>query len=279
MELRCKDLVVPLDRVAIMGVLNVTPDSFSDGGRWIAPDRAIEHGVEMVQQGAAIVDVGGESTRPDAESVPEKDELERVLPVIRGLNQAIEVPISIDTRKVTVARAAVEAGASIVNDTLGEEGSIAEVAVDSGAAIVVMHSRGTPKTMRSLVDYSDVVADVRRFLDEKAAQLVEMGIDERAIVLDPGFGFAKTPQQNLVLLHGLERITDLDHPILSGTSRKSFIGAVLDLPEGERVEGTLATTVISVMKGARLIRVHDVEPVARAVRMTEAVLAERIGSQ
>lgn len=277
MELRCRGHVLSLDRTVVMGVLNVTPDSFSDGGRWLAPDRAVEHGLEMVKEGAEIIDVGGESTRPDAEPVPESDELDRVLPVVSALAERIDVPISIDTRKASVARAAVEAGASIVNDTLGEAGSIAEVAAESGAAIVVMHSRGTPQTMRSLVDYDELISDVRSFLAEKARDLVAMGIDDASIVLDPGFGFAKSPEQNLMLLDRLEQLTDLDHPILSGTSRKSFIGAALDLPEGERVEGTIATAVISVMKGAALVRVHDVEPVVRAIRMTEAVMRERVG--
>lgn len=276
MELICRGLAVPLDRVAVMGVLNVTTDSFSDGGRWIDPARAVEHGLEMVRHGAAIVDIGGESTRPNAEPVSERDELGRVLPVIERLKEKIDVPISIDTRKASVARAAVEAGASIVNDTLGEQGSIAEVALETGAAIVVMHSRGTPRTMRSLVDYDDVVDDVRRFLAGKATELEDMGIASASIVLDPGFGFAKSPEQNLMLLDRLEQITDLGYPVLSGTSRKSFIGAALNLPEDQRVEGTIATVVISVMKGARLVRVHDVDPVVRAVRMAEAVATGKI---
>ena len=276
MELVCKDHAVPLEHVAIMGVLNVTPDSFSDGGRWLEPDRAVEHGLEMIRQGAAIVDVGGESTRPNAEPVTEGDELGRVIPVIRALSEQIDVPISIDTRKAVVARAAIDAGASIVNDTLGEEGSIAAVAAETGAGIVVMHSRGTPLTMRSLTDYSDLVEDVRRFLAGRAEHLQGMGIASESIALDPGFGFAKSPEQNLTLLNRLERITSLDHPVLSGPSRKSFIGAVLDLPENQRVEGTVATAVISVMKGARLVRVHDVEPIVRAVRMAEAVLDEEV---
>ena len=259
-----------------MGVLNVTPDSFSDGGLWTDPTRAIEHGVEMVESGAAIIDVGGESTRPNADPVSERDEMARVLPVVEGLAESIDVPISIDTRKASVARAAVVAGASIVNDTLGEEGSVAEIAAESGAAIVVMHSRGTPQTMRGLVEYSDVVEDVRSFLAEKAAAFEAMGIANDAIVVDPGFGFAKAQDQNLTLLNHLERIVDIGYPVLSGTSRKSFIGAVLDLPETERVEGTIATVVISVMKGARIVRVHDVAPVVRAVRMAEAVASERV---
>jgi len=278
MKLRCKDQVLSLDRVAIMGVLNVTPDSFSDGGLWLDPAAAIQHGVEMVEQGAAIVDVGGESTRPNADPVPEEEELRRVIPVIERLREAIDVPLSIDTRKASVARAAVDAGASIVNDTLGEAGSVAEIAVEKGAAIVVMHSRGTPRTMRSLTEYSDVVEDVRRFLGEAASGFQEMGITGDAIVLDPGFGFAKTPRQNLTLLNHLERIVDLGYPVLAGTSRKSFIGAVLDLPEDQRVEGTIATVVVAAAKGARIVRVHDVAPVARAIRMAEAVATESVES-
>ena len=276
MKLRCKDLILPLDRVAIMGVLNVTPDSFSDGGLWLEPQRAVDHAIEMVEQGAAIVDIGGESTRPNAEPVPEEEELHRVLPVIEALADKVDVPISIDTRKVSVARAAVEAGASVVNDTLGEAGSVAEIAADSGAAIVVMHSRGTPRTMRSLVEYGDVVDDVRSFLAAKAAEFEEMGIAGDSIVVDPGFGFAKTPEQNLVLLDNLDRIASLGYPLLAGTSRKSFIGAVLDLPEDQRVEGTIATVVVAIRKGAKIVRVHDVAEVARAVRMTEAIATGRV---
>ena len=257
-----------------MGVLNVTPDSFSDGGLWLEPQRAIDHAVEMVDQGAAIIDVGGESTRPNAEPVSEEEELRRVLPVIEAIADKVDVPISIDTRKASVARVAVDAGASIVTDTLGEAGSVAEIAAGSGAAIVVMHSRGTPQTMRSLVDYGDVVEDVRSFLAAKTAEFEEMGIPGDAIVIDPGFGFAKTPEQNLVLLNKLDRIVSLGYPLLAGTSRKSFICAVLDLPEDQRVEGTIATVVVAIRKGAKIVRVHDVAEIARAVRMTEAITAE-----
>ena len=271
MKLRCKDTILPLDRVAIMGVLNVTPDSFSDGGLWIDPDKAVAHAIEMVEQGAAIIDVGGESTRPQAEPVSEEEELRRVVPVIEELARRVDAPISIDTRKAAVARAAIEAGAVIVNDTLGEEGSVAEVAAETGAAIVVMHSRGTPQTMRSLSQYEDVVEDVSVFLRRAAENLQGLGVARDGVVLDPGFGFAKTPEQNLVLLDGLERIVELGYPVLVGTSRKSFIGAVLDLTEDERVEGTIATVVWAVGKGARIVRVHDVEPVMRAVRMAEAI--------
>ena len=256
-----------------MGVLNVTPDSFSDGGLWLDRDAAVKHALEMIAEGAGIVDVGGESTRPGAEAVPEAEELKRVIGVIEDLASATDVPISIDTRKASVAARAVEAGASIINDTAGEisDRSMDSLARDSGAAIVIMHSRGTPATMRSLTDYDDVVRDVRAFLSGRADELVDLGVDPGCIVLDPGIGFAKNPQQNLELINRFEEFTDLRFPILSGTSRKSFIGAALDLPEDQRVEGTITTVVLSVLKGARIVRVHDVEANVRALRMLEAI--------
>jgi dihydropteroate synthase len=276
MKLQCRDQVLSLDRVAIMGVLNVTPDSFSDGGLWLDPDKAIAHAIEMVEQGAAVIDVGGESTRPGAEPVPEEEELRRVLPVIEALRERIDVPISIDTRKEVVARRAVEAGASIVNDTLGEEGSVEAVAIETGAALVVMHSRGTPATMRSLTDYGDVVTDIVDFLARRASEIEAAGHPKDAIVLDPGFGFAKTPEQNLALLNRFEEFAALGYPILAGTSRKSFLGAILDVPENERIEGTVVTVAWAVSKGARIVRVHDVGPVAKAVKVAEAIARESL---
>ena len=257
-----------------MGVLNVTPDSFSDGGLWLDPETAIAHALRMHEDGAAIIDIGGESTRPGAPEVPEEEELERVLPVVLGVAERCDAVISIDTRKARVAQAAVDAGAHIINDTLGEatDRSIDEVAVETGAAIVLMHSRGTPATMKELTDYGDLVTDVATFLEGRAGELESKGVASEAIALDPGIGFAKTPGQNLTLLKELEEITNLRWPVLIGTSRKSFIGAVLGLPEDQRLEGTLATTVSAVLKGARLVRVHDVEPAVRAVRMAEAIL-------
>jgi dihydropteroate synthase len=256
-----------------MGVLNVTPDSFSDGGLWLDPDAAVKHALEMVAQGAAIIDVGGESTRPGAADVPRDEELRRVLPVIERLAAETDAAIAIDTRKAAVAVEAVKAGASIINDTTGEasDQTMDSAVVDTGAAVVLMHSRGTPLTMRSLTSYEDVTLDVREFLRSRADELVAAGVDRHSIVLDPGFGFAKTPEQNLEMLRRLDELTSLPFPLLSGTSRKSFIGAVLDLPEDQRVEGTMATVAVSVMKGARLVRVHDVEAAVRTVRMIEAV--------
>jgi dihydropteroate synthase len=258
-----------------MGVLNVTPDSFSDGGLWLDRDAAVKHGLQMVEEGAGIIDVGGESTRPGAAAVPEPEELQRVIGVIEDLAAITDVPISIDTRKPAVAARAIEAGASIINDTAGEasERTMDSLASDSRAAIVVMHSRGTPDSMRSLTDYRDVVGDVREFLAGRADELVSHGVDPGSIVLDPGIGFAKTPTQNLELLNRFEEFDDIGFPILSGTSRKSFIGRALDLPEDQRVEGTIATVVLSVIKGARIVRVHDVEANVRAVRMIEAVVS------
>ncbi|MGH2752640.1 MAG: dihydropteroate synthase [Actinomycetota bacterium] len=273
MKLRCKDYYLALDRTSVMGVLNVTPDSFSDGGLWWDTDRAVAHGVDMAGHGAAIVDVGGESTRPGAEPVSERDELNRVIPVIEALREEISVPISIDTRKVRVAERALDAGASIINDTLGEatDRAMDRVAAATGAAIVVMHSRGTPATMRELTEYDDVVTDVRDFLGLRVGELLDAGVQRDSVCLDPGFGFAKSPHQNLVLLRRLEDIIELGYPVLVGTSRKSFIGVTLDLAEDQRVEGTAATVAWSVMKGAHIVRVHDVEPIVRTLRMLEAI--------
>jgi dihydropteroate synthase len=274
MKLRCRDLYLSLDRPIVMGVLNVTPDSFSDGGLWLDAERAVAHGLEMVDQGAAIVDVGGESTRPGAEPVAEADELDRVLPVIEALSRQTSAPISIDTRKPKVAELSVEAGATIINDTLGEatDRAMDRVAASTGAAIVVMHSRGTPATMRELTDYDDVVTDVRDFLRLRAEQLNELGVARDAICLDPGYGFAKDPQQSLALLRRLDEIVELGYPVVVGTSRKSFIGVVLDLPGDQRIEGTAATVAWAISRGAHIVRVHDVEPIVRTLRMLEAIM-------
>ncbi|HEV3473718.1 MAG TPA: dihydropteroate synthase, partial [Actinomycetota bacterium] len=261
MILRARERTLSLEVPVVMGVLNVTPDSFSDGGLWLDPEAAIAHGRAMAADGAAIIDVGGESTRPGADEVPEDEELRRVIPVIEALVGDPGVPISIDTRKPSVAAVAIDAGAAIVNDTSGEvfDPRMDELAARTGAAVVVMHSRGTPATMRSLTEYRDVVDDVGGFLVERARMLEKAGVASESIVLDPGFGFAKTPAQNLEMLNRFEEFTEAGFPVLAGTSRKSFIGAVLDVDESERVEGTTATVAIAVAKGARLVRVHDVK--------------------
>jgi dihydropteroate synthase len=273
MRLRCNHFDLDLDRVVVMGILNVTPDSFSDGGLWLDPDAAIKHGLEMAEQGAAIIDVGGESTRPGADEVPLDEEIRRVIPVIEGLRASSSVVISIDTRKPEVAARAVAAGAGLINDTAGEisDRRMDGVARETGAAICVMHSRGTPSTMRELTDYDDVVAFVRSFLEMRGSELETLGVEREAIVLDPGIGFAKNPSQNLEILRRLDEISDLPWPILVGTSRKSFIGAVLDVPEDQRLEGSLATALSVVDGGARIVRAHDVVETVRAIRMHEAV--------
>jgi dihydropteroate synthase len=272
-SLRAGDRVLTLDRTLVMGVVNVTPDSFSDGGLWYEARTALEHGRALVDEGADIVDIGGESTRPGAEAVPEREELRRVLPVVEGLRGVTGAPLSIDTRKASVARAAVEAGASIVNDTRGEgaDGTIDEGVAEKDVALVVMHSRGTPATMRALTDYRDVVAEVADWLAGRAEAALARGVAREALVVDPGFGFAKTPAQNVELLRGLDRLVALGYPVLVGTSRKSFIGAILDLPVEQRVEGTAATVAWAVAGGAHIVRVHDVAPIVRVVRMTEAI--------
>ncbi|HVF52121.1 MAG TPA: dihydropteroate synthase [Actinomycetota bacterium] len=272
---RCGEHVVSLDRVAVMGILNVTPDSFSDGGMWVDPDAAVAHARVMADEGAAIIDVGGESTRPGADEVSEEEELRRVVPVIERLVGEVSVPISIDTRKAAVAEAAIAAGASIINDTTGEEsdGSLGKVAGSTKAGIIVMHSRGTPATMTTLTDYEDLVPDVTRWLVDRAKSLLETGVRSDSIVVDPGIGFAKTPEQNLQLLRDIDALVATGWPVLSGTSRKSFLGAVLDLPEDDRLEGSVASACWAVSKGARLVRVHDVAPTVRAVRVIESILA------
>ena len=228
MELKCANATLSLDRVAVMGILNVTPDSFSDGGLWLDPDAAVAHGLEMIEEGAAIIDVGGESTRPGAEQVPEDEELRRVIPVIEGLAVRGVQFISIDTRKAEVARRAIAAGANIVNDTLGEasDGTIDSVAAESGAAMVLMHSRGTPATMKSLTDYDDVVEHVVTFLDKRARELEEKGVARDSIVLDPGIGFAKTAHQSVALLRDVTRLRETGYPILIGASRQVLHGPI-----------------------------------------------------
>jgi dihydropteroate synthase len=269
--------VLDLERTAVMGVLNVTPDSFSDGGRFFDPEAAVAHALEMAAAGATIVDIGGESTRPGAPSVTLEEELARVLSVISGLSERSSVAISIDTRKPEVARRALEAGAEIINDTGGEASHPAmdQVAAETGAAIAVMHSRGTPGTMRSLTDYGDVVSEVASYLLGRAERLQRLGVGGDAVVLDPGFGFAKDARQSLLLLRRLADLAAIGYPLLVGTSRKSFIGDTLDVGLEERLEGTLATISWAVAQGARVIRGHDVQAIVRTVRMTEAILRSR----
>jgi dihydropteroate synthase len=273
-RLRCRGRSLSLDRPVVMGVLNVTPDSFSDGGLWLEPAAAVDHGLAMLAAGAGIVDVGGESTRPGAAHVPEVEERARILPVIEGLVQQTDALISVDTRKPAVARRAVDAGASIINYTTGEptDYEMDKVAAATKAGIVVMHSRGTPATMRSLIDYSDIVRHVTDWLRGRALRLEEAGVAHDAIVVDPGIGFAKSAEQSLLLLRQIDSVLRIGYPVLVGTSRKSFIGAVLDVAEDDRVEGTAATVGWAIARGVNIVRVHDVPAMTRIVHMTDAIM-------
>ena len=265
-----------------MGILNVTPDSFSDANVYLDPEAALRRGLKMVEEGADIVDVGGESTRPGAPEVPADEELRRVLPVIRALAARTDVPISIDTRKAVVARAAVEAGAQIINDVSGLafDPAMAETAARLGVPVVVMHMRGTPATMQSMTHYDDVVADSARELKAALQHALAAGIRPENLIIDPGIGFAKTAEQNLALLRDLARWRRLATPpelgplpLLVGTSRKSFIGRVLgDLPVHERLEGTAATVALAIAAGADIVRVHDVRAMARVAAMADAIV-------
>jgi dihydropteroate synthase len=257
-----------------MGVVNVTPDSFSDGGRYLDPAAAVAHGLALVAEGADLLDVGGESTRPGAVDVEASVELDRVLPVIEELARTAGVPISVDTRKAAVASAALAAGATMVNDVSAgrHDPDLLGVAADAKVPLVLMHMLGTPATMQDDPRYDDVVAEVETFLAERCLAAEFAGVDHEALVVDPGIGFGKVDRDNYALLDNLARFTRLGHPVLVGTSRKAFIGRALDRPADQRIEGTAATVVWAVERGARIVRVHDVAPLVRSVRMTEAML-------
>lgn len=262
-------------RAWLMGVVNVTPDSFSDGGLYAEPDRAVTHGLELVAAGADIVDIGGESTRPGSRPVPEAEEAARVLPVIEGLRRQTRALLSIDTTKAAVARAALDAGADIVNDTSAFrfDPAMPGVVARSGAAAVLMHMRGTPLTMQQDPRYDDLLGEIAAFLDERLRVAEAAGIPRERLIVDPGIGFGKTVDHNLEIIRRQAAFHALGRPLLVGFSRKAFLGAILGLPPGERLEGTIAAAVISVERGAHILRVHDVGPVARAVRAAEAMLA------
>jgi dihydropteroate synthase len=261
-------------RTVVMGILNVTPDSFYDGGRYARAEAAVQRALQMVQDGADIVDIGGESTRPGSQPVPEEEELRRVLPVIEAVRGQVDVPISIDTTKSRVAERALQAGACMVNDIsgLGFDPRMAEVVARHGALCCVMHIQGTPQTMQQNPQYEDVVRDISRYFEERLALAERAGIPRENIWLDPGIGFGKTVEHNLEILRRLREFTAFGLPILIGTSRKSFIGKILgDLPPEERLEGTAATVAIAIMNGANAVRVHDVREMVRVARMTDAV--------
>jgi len=272
MMFTCGKYHLDLTRPCVMGIVNVTPDSFSDGGKFAATEAAIAHGVDLVNQGAGILDIGGESTRPGATPVPLEEELRRVIPVIEGLVRSVDVPISIDTYKPEVMRAAIAAGASIVNDVfaLREPGGL-EVVAASNAGVCLMHSQGTPQTMQADPHYVDVVAEVLAFLQERMAAAEAHGIPRERIILDPGFGFGKRSVHNLALLRELHPLCALGQPVLVGLSRKSVLGQVTGNDIDARLHSSIAAAVIAAMKGAKILRVHDVKATVDALKIVSAV--------
>jgi dihydropteroate synthase len=261
----------------VMGVVNVTPDSFSDGGRFFEAEAAIEHGVKLVRGGAQILDIGGESTRPGAEPVEQKEELRRVLPVIRALAEQVRVPISIDTMKPGVAEAAVEDGASIINDVAAsrDTADMWRLVAETGVGYVCMHMQGTPQTMQLNPFYVDVVAEVEAFFRERLAGLERAGVRSERVIFDPGIGFGKTLEHNLQLIGALRRLTKLERPILLGVSRKSFISKVVGADAASRLPAGLACACLAVEAGVQIIRAHDVAETVQAVRMTEAIISKK----
>ena len=266
-------------RVWLMGVVNVTPDSFSDGGLFLDPARAVDRALELAFEGADILDIGGESTRPGSRPVPEAEEIGRVLPVIQALRKKTPAFISVDTAKAGVARAALDAGADMVNDTTAFRGdpAMAGVVARAGAAAVLMHMRGTPATMQDDPRYDDLVGEIRGFLAERVRAAEAAGVPAERLIVDPGLGFGKTVDHNLELLRRQAEFHALGRPLLLGFSRKAFLGAILDRSPAGRLEGTIAAAVLSVERGAHILRVHDVGAVARAVRSAEAILARGNG--
>jgi dihydropteroate synthase len=261
------------ERTLVMGVLNVTPDSFSDGGLFETPEEAVAHGLRLVRDGADIVDVGGESTRPGSDPVPLEEECRRVVPVIERLvAEHPGVVVSVDTRHAEVASAALEAGACIVNDVSGgRDERMFDVVREAEAGMVLMHMLGEPKTMQEAPHYDDVVAEVKEYLRERLEAAAFAGIDPAALCIDPGIGFGKNLAHNLLLMRHLDALVDLGRPVLVGPSRKRFIGAILDLPEDERVEGTAGAVAWLVAHGANVVRVHDVREIVRVARVVDAI--------
>jgi dihydropteroate synthase len=267
---------ITLERPLVMGILNVTPDSFSDGGAFASVDTALRRAEEMIVEGADLIDIGGESTRPGSVRIKGDEEIRRAVPIIAAIGKRFDVPISIDTSKSEVARESINAGAEVVNDISGLrwDERIADVAAQSGAGLVLMHSRGTFETMHSQPPVDDILREVTAVLSSSIGIAKDHGVIDPQIVLDIGIGFGKTLDQNLELLANIDRIADefKGYPILSGTSRKSFIGKILDdAPPSERLGGSLATAIVAVQKGARIIRVHDVKETVSALRVLERI--------
>lgn len=258
------------NKTYVMGILNVTPDSFSDGGKYTNVDLALKRAEEMVHDGADIIDIGGESTRPGYVQISNQEEIDRVIPIIEKVKANLDIPVSLDTYKAEVAREGIQAGADLINDIWGLQSSpeMAGMIADAGVACVIMHNR-------NFINYNEFFTDMKDDLAAYIETARKAGISDEKIILDPGVGFAKTYEQNLEVINRLEQLHCFGYPLLLGTSRKSVIGLTLDLPVFERVEGTLVTTVMAAMKGCAFVRVHDIKENVRAIRMTEAILGKR----
>jgi dihydropteroate synthase len=258
----------------VMGILNVTPDSFSDGGHFFSMDSALKQARKMFEEGAEIIDIGGESTRPGAQPVSVQQELDRVIPVVEKIRAEFPISISVDTSKAEVMREAIAVGADMINDVMAlrGEGSLAAVAASKSVQVCLMHMQGEPRTMQNNPHYNNVVNDIKTFLLERVQACLEAGIASNRLLIDPGFGFGKTVAHNLLLMQRLEVLTELDYPVLVGVSRKSLIGHILNQTVTERLYGGLALAVLAVSKGARVIRTHDVAATVDALKMTHAVL-------
>jgi dihydropteroate synthase len=270
---RCGRHALPCgDRTLVMGIVNVTPDSFSDAGELLDPGAAVARGIEMVAEGADIVDVGGESTRPGSDDVPVEEELRRIMPVVDGLASRMEVPISVDTRKADVAREALAVGAVIVNDvSAGADPRMFEVARAAGAGMVLMHMQGGPRTMQRAPHYDDVVAEVAAFLRARIEAAAAAGIEPSCLCIDPGIGFGKTLEHNLGLLRHIDALVDLDHPVLVGPSRKRFLEALIGGEPRDRIDGTAAAVAWVASRGVHIVRVHDVRTMVDVVRVVDAI--------
>jgi len=274
---KCRDVTLDINpRTLIMGILNVTPDSFSDGGRFVTLDRAIERALQMQEEGADIIDIGGESTRPGAQSVSVAEEQDRILPVIEKLMPKLTIPISIDTTKASVAEAALARGARIINDISGcrFDPQMPEIAARYKAGLVLMHIKGEPRTMQDQPHYENVMNEIKTYLEKSMDIAFRAGVRRQQIVIDPGIGFGKRLQDNFQILRELRILTKLGVPILVGPSRKSMIGKVLDAPPEERLEGTLAAVSAAILNGAAIIRVHDVRANVRAAKIADAIVGK-----
>jgi dihydropteroate synthase len=267
-------------RTHVMGILNVTPDSFSDGGQFFRRERAIEQGLAMAQDGADVIDVGGESTRPYSERITKEEELDRVIPVIEGLKRELRIPISVDTLKADVAKEALRAGASMVNDisALRFDPGMTAVVAEANIPVILMHMRGTPDTMQDKPVYTNLIEEIIDFLEAAVDRAVQGGIRREMVIVDPGIGFGKTFDHNLEIIRELSRFRCLGRPVLVGSSRKAFIGYILNRPAGERDTGTMATVAAAVMNGAHMVRVHDVKRAVETVRVIDAVKRGKVGN-